>query len=174
MRGLPCGHDNILVLFLWIITNNFTSVNHILTKLGIKMHPYTTFLCTTFQGNWITCFHFMVTFTHWRKKKKKEKKRETRLIFESSYLGNTWHDLLEIWNVGYWWWRASPQQKLPGFGQAVWSYIYMKIALFFFLSINLWVWRAGFLGRMTHFHVSWWICFSLEIKLFMKGQAYRV
>ena len=37
------------------------------------------------------------------KKEKKERKKneETKPIFESSYLENTWHDLVEIWNVGY-------------------------------------------------------------------------
>jgi len=64
------------------------------------MCPYTTFLCTKFQGNQITCFHFMVIFTPWQKSQ----------FFESSYLGNALHNLLEIWNVGFWQWRASPQQ----------------------------------------------------------------
>jgi len=61
-------HDNILA---WIIANSFASVYHILTKLDTKMWPYTTFMCTKFQGKWITCFHFMVTFTPWQKKTKK-------------------------------------------------------------------------------------------------------
>jgi len=34
----------------WIIENIFASVYRILTKLGTKMHPYTTFLYTKFQG----------------------------------------------------------------------------------------------------------------------------
>jgi len=98
----------------------------------------------------------MVTFTPRRKEEKKtrNKNKETKPIFESSYLGDTWHDLVEIWNVGYCWWRASPQQKLFGFVQAERSYIYTKIALLFFLLIYLQVWRAGFLGRTTHDHVS--------------------
>ena len=54
---------------------------------------------------------FMVTFTPLQKKKNEE----TKPIFESLYLGNTWRDLLEIWNVGYWRWRASPQQKISWF-----------------------------------------------------------
>jgi len=32
--------------------------------------------------------------------KKILKNEETKPTFESSYLGNTWHDLVEIWNVG--------------------------------------------------------------------------
>jgi len=49
----------------------------------------------------------MVTFIPRRKQKKKKKTRkkkppkETKPIFESSYLGNAWHNLLEIWKVGY-------------------------------------------------------------------------
>jgi len=39
------------------------SVYHILTKLGTKMRPCTTFLYVKFQGNQITQIHFMVTFT---------------------------------------------------------------------------------------------------------------
>jgi len=39
----------------------------------------------------------MVTLTPLRK----EEKKEIKPIFESSYLGNTWHDLVEIRNVGY-------------------------------------------------------------------------
>jgi len=53
-------HNLLLVLFLWIIANSFVSVYRILTKLGTKMHLYTTFLCTQFQGNQITCYHFMI------------------------------------------------------------------------------------------------------------------
>jgi len=73
-----------------------------LIKHGTKMHPYTTFLCTKFQGNLITHFYFMVTFRPWRKEQKKDEKKETKPIFESLYLGNSWCDLVEIWNVGYW------------------------------------------------------------------------
>jgi len=37
----------------------------------------------------------MVTLT------KEEKNEGTQSIFGSSYLGNAWCDLIEIWNVGY-------------------------------------------------------------------------
>jgi len=36
-----------------------------------------------------------------RRQKKKKEKEETKPVFESLYLGNAWHDLVEIWNVGY-------------------------------------------------------------------------
>jgi len=57
----------------------------------------------------------MVTFTPLRKEEKKNE--ETKPIFESSYLENAWRDLVEIWNVGFRQWRASPQQKLFSFIQ---------------------------------------------------------
>jgi len=103
-----------------------------------------------FQGYQITRFHFMVTVIPRRKENE-----ETEPIFGSSYLGNAWRHLVEIWDVRHWHWRASPQQKSSSFVQAVRSYVYAKIALLFFLFIYSWVLRAGFLGRTTHYRVSW-------------------
>jgi len=57
------------------------------------MYPYTTFLCTKFQGNRITHFHFMVTLTPLRKEKKDRKK--------GKIIANARRDLVKIWNVGY-------------------------------------------------------------------------
>jgi len=34
-------------------------------------------------------------------KRKRKKIEETKPIFGSSYLGNTWCDLVKMWNVGY-------------------------------------------------------------------------
>jgi len=65
-----------------IITNNSAIVYHILTKLGTKMLPYTTFLHTKFQGSQIFHFYFMVTsIPRQRKeeKKRREKKRAKKL-----------------------------------------------------------------------------------------------
>ena len=86
---------------------------------------------------------------------KKKKNEETKPIFESSYLGNAWRDLVEIWNARYWRWRASPPQKSSSFVQAAQSYVYVKIVVLFFLLIYSQVWHASFLGRTTHYHVSW-------------------
>jgi len=82
-----------------MIANNFVNVYRILTKLGTKMCPYTTFMCTKFQSNQIIRFHFMVTFIPRRKEEKKN--QETKPVFESLYLGNAWRNLVEIWKVGY-------------------------------------------------------------------------
>jgi len=59
------------------------------------MRPYTTFLCTEFQGNQITRFN-MVTLTLLRKEEEKKRKHEeTKPIFGNSYLGNAWRNLVE-------------------------------------------------------------------------------
>ena len=115
--------------FSWIIANSITIVYCLLTKLGTKMYPYTTFLFTKFQGNQITHFHFMITFIPWRK----EEENKVFPIFESLYFRNPWCDLVKIWNVGYWQWRESVQQKSSGFIQAAQNFVYLKIALLFFL-----------------------------------------
>jgi len=117
------------------------------------MCHYTTFLCTKFQGNRIIRSHFMVTLTPFTKRKKKKKLSQ---FLEVHILENAWRDLFEIWNLGYWRWRASAQQKSSGFVQATQSYVCAKIALLFFLLIYSRVWRASFLGRMTHYRVSWY------------------
>jgi len=59
------------------------------------------------------------------------------LIFGSSYLGNTWHDLVEISNVGYWQWRASPQQKSSGFMQVARSYLCTNLCYCSILTASL-------------------------------------
>jgi len=33
--------------------------------------------------------------------KRRKNTEEMKPIFENSYLGNAWHNLVEIWNVGY-------------------------------------------------------------------------
>jgi len=40
------------------------------------MRPYTTFICTKFQGNQIIRFRFMVTFIQRRKEEKKQKTKK--------------------------------------------------------------------------------------------------
>jgi len=117
MHSLPCGRDNILVLFF---VNNHKKTMWIPTKLGTKMRPYTTFLCTKFQGNQITCFHLMVTFTPWRKLSQFWK-------FVSWKCRFSWNFKCGLLIV-----EQISQQKLSSFVEAARSYstYVKKIALF--------------------------------------------
>jgi len=80
-------------------------------------------------------FAFYNNFHTLMKRRKKREKKENP-VFEGSYLGNARYDLVEIWNVRWCHWLAFPLQKLFGFIKVPWSYIYMKIALLFFLLIT--------------------------------------
>jgi len=71
-----------------------------------------------------------------RRKTNQKYPEETQPIFEGSYLGNTWRNLVEIWNVRWWCWLEFPLQKSVGFIEVSHSYIYVKIALLFFLLIT--------------------------------------
>jgi len=67
----------------------------IVTKFNTTVPTYTVLLCTKFQNNRITRLLFD------KKKKNKikmtrKKNEETQPIFEGSYLGNTWHDLVDF------------------------------------------------------------------------------
>jgi len=77
-----------------MIANNFVNVYRILTKLGTKMRPYTTFMCTKFQGNRIIRFHFMITFIprqkeEGKKTKKTRKKMKKLSQFLKAYISET-------------------------------------------------------------------------------------
>ena len=58
---------------------------------------------------------------HTLEKRQKRKKWRNQTNFWKLF-GNAGCDLVEIWNVGYWWWKGSPQQKSSGFIQAVHYY----------------------------------------------------
>jgi len=136
-------------------------------KFGIRMCLYPAFQCTKFQGNWIMHLCFITTFTPWPKRWKKNK--ETKPIFEGSYLGNAQCDLFEILNVRWWHCSAFRLQKLFGSSKVLRSYVYMKIALLFFLLITYGcAWHAGFLGCTTHYRVSW----LYQSKLAMTNSLY--
>jgi len=83
--------------FPLIIANNISSVYRILSKLSTKMRHYTTFLCTKFQGNRITCFHFMVTLTPSRKEERKKKKLSQFLEVHISDTPGTIYLKFGIW-----------------------------------------------------------------------------
>ena len=85
-------------------------------------------MASRFQGTWLR-----VLILGQLKHLDKRKKNVWRFVF---YL----RIFVTIWNVGYWLWRTSLQQKLASFVIAVWRYMYVKIAFLFFLSIYLRVW----------------------------------
>jgi len=103
-------------------------------KFSIRICLYPTFQCTKFQGNWIIHLCFATTFIPWWKEE--EKNEETKPIFEGLYLGNTWCNLVKIWNVRWWHWPAFLLQKSFCFVKVSRSYAYVKIALLFFLLIT--------------------------------------
>jgi len=130
------------------------TIYSIATKFGIRICPYPTFQCTEFQGNRIMLLCFMTIFTLWQKEG-----RNSPNFRRFIYLRKTLHDLVENWNVRWWHWPTFPLQKSFSFIKVSQSYVYVKIALLFFLLITHGcgvVWYAGFLGRTTHYCVSWW------------------
>ena len=132
---LPCvvysvGVTTYLCYFSWIIENNFASVYRILMCL------YTTFLCTKFQGNWITCFHFMVTFTPRQKeeeKKKKTKKLSQFLKVHILLMPGTIYLKIGVWSTD------GSTAKIARFHISCTK------------SFYLWMWFTGFLGCTTHY-----------------------
>jgi len=100
------------------------TIYSITTKFGIQLHTYPNFQCTKLQGNQIMHFCFITTFTPLRKEGEK-KRKETKPIFEGSYLVNTQCDLVEIWNLRWWHWLAFPLQKLFCFVKVSRSYVYV-------------------------------------------------
>jgi len=81
--------------------------------------------------------------------------KKKKPIFEGSYLGNTWHNLVEIW---WWCWPVSPLQKSFGFIKVSWSYVYVKIPSLFFLLINH---RCGRLASWATWHTT--VCLDTNI-----------
>ena len=154
MNSLPSGRDNILVLFSWIIANKFTRVYCVLTKLGTKMCPYTTFLCSKFQFNQIT---LIVTFTPWRKEENKQEQKKWKKLsqFLKVYISetNAWTILLEcgvlmvegIFSAK----RSSTKHKSS-------TKLDIHKNCIIVLPVNIVImWYAGFLGHTTHYCVSW-------------------
>ena len=104
---------------------------------GIMLNSFTPSLFPKLFGhNSRIPINFHTLTKRKEKKRKRKKNEEIKPIFESLYLGNTLCDLVEMWNVEYWRWRESPQQKIVWFRTSSRKlYAYMKIALLYFLSI---------------------------------------
>jgi len=92
---------------------------------------------------------FITTFTPWWNE---DKKKETKPIFEGSYLGNAQWDLVEIWNV-----RLTLAgiltTKMFCFIKVSRSYVYVKIEFLFFLLITHGYGMPA--SCITHYCVSW-------------------
>ena len=92
-------------------------------------------------------FSFYSNFASVRKHEEKNRN------FGSLYLGNGWSDFLPIWYVDSLGWQATLANLVPI------RYEITEIQRckndVFFLPVNIpTVWRAGFLGCMTHYRVS--------------------
>jgi len=104
----------------------------ITTKFGIRMHLYHDFQCTKFQGNRIMPLCFIATL-------RKEEEKKTKKLLKVHIL-NAWRDLVEIWNLRWWYWPAFSLLKSLSFI----SVMELRIAL----------WPASFLVRMSQYRVS--------------------
>ena len=61
-------------------------------------------ICTIPSRHTVVCrnlFPLYGNFNTFMKRRKKKKHEETKPVFGSSYLGNAWRHLFEIWNLGY-------------------------------------------------------------------------
>ena len=99
------------------------------------MWAYTTFLCTKFQGNWTTCFPFMITFHTLMKRK--ERNKETKPIFwkfvsRKPLAWFSWNSEFGVLTV-----EVISTAKSSSFVQVTQSYICTIIVLLFFLSVYL-------------------------------------
>ena len=90
------GVTDVRPFFTQIIGHNSVNVRWIPTEVGTEIHLNEPFKCTKFQPNRSMHLCFMVDFAKVCEKKKKTKKSPN---FGRSYLGNSWSDFLQIWNV---------------------------------------------------------------------------
>jgi len=129
------------------------TIYDITTNFGIRIRLYPAFQCTKFQGNWIMHLCFITTFTPWRKKKGKNE--ETKPVFEGSYLGNAlnWNLKCEVMSLA-----GISTAKIVWFVKVSQSYVYVKIALLFFLLITHWY---GALASCTTRHTT--VCLDLNL-----------
>jgi len=145
------------------------------------MRLYSAFKCTKFQGNWTFVFYNNFQTLTKRRKKKRSPANFRRFISRKPPVQFSWNLKCEIWNVRWWHWLAFPLQKSFDFIKVSWSYVYVKIALLFFLLIThgygtpaSWATRHttvcldhgfGVLASWVtwHYHVSWlshWQCWG--------------
>ena len=86
--------------FMQIIGHNSQTIHQICTKCDAMIRLWTPLLCAKFQGDQSTHLRFIAIFASVQKHEKKTTKNEEKnRNFFSSYLGNGWHDFLQIWYV---------------------------------------------------------------------------
>ena len=97
-----------------------------------------------------------------KRRKRRKLSEETKPIFESLYLGNTCYDFVTIWNVEYWRWRASLQQKSSGFVKATWWYPTIYTWKYHYFSSYPYTHRCGMLVSLAAQHTvcEKWHCLS--------------
>ena len=77
------------------------------TKFDARIRLWTPFLCAKFQGDRSTRLLVIAIFASVRKDEEEKKTKKKKPNFGSSYLGNGWSDILQIWNVDSLGWRAT-------------------------------------------------------------------
>ena len=102
----PVGVTTNRSCFTQIIGHNSHIIHRICTKFDARICLWTPFLCATFQGDRSTCLCFIAIFASVRKHEEEKTKKKNR-DFGSLYLGNGWHDFLQILYVDSLSWRAT-------------------------------------------------------------------
>jgi len=130
----PVGRSTDRSLFTGIIAYNYKVFYPIGPKSGTYIRLWLPYTCAKFQLNRSMHSRVRVAFVFMQKEKEKKTKSKN-WNFAHLYLGNSWRDLLQFWNV------ASPyRQTLP---QQIWCssdkrwriYECAKIATLLFLLI---------------------------------------
>ena len=87
----------------------------------------------------------------------KRKKQTKNWNFAHLYLRNSWRDLLQFWNVASSYRQALPQQIWCS-SDKIWQFMNAWESLLCYSCYILTpiCARPTFLGRMTHYHVSWY------------------
>ena len=122
---------NLCCLLTQIIVYNYKNLGQIFTKFGNYIRLWLPCTCAKFQldqsmHSWFLCLC-----------KKKKKTKNKNWNFGRSYLGNGWHDLLQLWNVASCYRRAFSPQIWCSSDKRSQMYECVKIITLLFLLIYL-------------------------------------
>jgi len=120
----PVGVSKDCSCFAQMIDYNFKELVQSLTKIDTNICLLMPYKCTKFQPD--RSMHLQVRAGLCEKTKNKKKKTKNKNW--NSYLGNTWHDLLQFWNPASSYRRAVPQQIWWFLGERSQIYECVKIA----------------------------------------------